>query len=538
MELTRKTFHEQVYFYTLILLAASLPLSIFTTSMFQIVLAGNWLVEGRFLEKWNKAKQNRALQVILLFSLIHLLGLLWSQDLAYGLKDLKIKLPLFALPLIFATSVPLAKRQVHYILLFFTLGVFAASIASVMKLVGWIPGEVEGFRDLSLFMSHIRFSLMIVVALLIVVYFLFVLSNTISKVERLVYLVGLIWFPVFLVVLKSLSGIIIGFFLAFFILIRMVFEIRDQSIRFMVFVPVVMIPLFSIIYLGHSINKFYNIDEIIPSELDSHTMEGHRYKNYPKLREVENGHHIWLYICDVELEREWNKVSDIAYQGGQTTNGNSIRGALIRFLTSKGYRKDAVGVKNLTSVEIKAIEHGTANYIYMQRFRLYPRIYEVIWEIDRYRMGFSPNEKSVVQRYLYLDAGWKIARENLLFGVGNGDVVDVFEEHYNSTDSPLSQEWRRRAHNQFLTFLISFGIPGLLICIFSLVAPLFLAGRQRSFLAVGFMILFLLSMINEDTLETSCGAAFVSFFYSLFLFGPDFPWLRRNLWKRNGQSSE
>ena len=49
----------------------------------------------------------------------------------------------------------------------------------------------------------------------------------------------------------------------------------------------------------------------------------------------------------------------------------------------------------------------------MQRFRLYPRIYEVIWEIDRYRMGYDPNEKSVVQRYLYLDAGWKIARETL-----------------------------------------------------------------------------------------------------------------------------
>ena len=118
MELTRKTFHEQVYFYTLILLAASIPLSIFTTSMFQIVLAGNWLLEGRFAEKWKKAKQNRALQVLMLLFLLHLLGLLWSQDLAYGMKDLKIKLPLFALPLILATSVPLVKRQVHFILLF------------------------------------------------------------------------------------------------------------------------------------------------------------------------------------------------------------------------------------------------------------------------------------------------------------------------------------------------------------------------------------------------------------------------------------
>jgi len=533
MQLTRQQIHEQVYFYTLIFIAASLPLSIFSTSMFQIVLLLNWLLEGRFREKWHKAYGNRALMIVLLLYLLHVVGLLWSEDLSYGLKDMKIKLPLLILPVILATSRPLERRHVHRILLFFSLSVFTASLASVMKLVGWLPGELEGYRDLSIFMSHIRFSLMIVLTILIVVYFLFVLRNSISRAERIFYLLGLFWFPVFLVLLKSLSGIVIAGFLAFFILVRMVFEIRDQTIRFMVSVPVIMIPLFAIIYLGHSINKFYNFDELNLKEVDKYTIEGNSYNNYTELREVENGHYIWLYICDVELEREWNSVSEIDYMGN-TTNGNSIRGTLIRFLTSKGYRKDAVGVKKLTPGEIGAIEHGIANHIYMQRFRLYPRIYEVIWEFDRYTMGFDPNEKSVVQRFLYLDAGWKIARNHLLYGVGNGDVEAEFRSYYESIDSPLREKWRRRAHNQFLTFLISFGIPGLIISIFALTAPVFLAGRGRSFLAVGFMILFLLSMVNEDTLETAFGAAFVAFFYSLFVFGPDFPWLHRKLFKRNG----
>jgi len=532
MQLTRQQIHEQVYFYTLICIAASLPLSIFSTSMFQIVLVLNWLIEGRFRKKWNKAAGNPALMVVLLLSLLHVVGLLWSEDLAYGLKDMRIKLPLLILPVILATSTPLERRHVHRILLFFSLSVFVASLASVMKLVGWLPGEIEGYRDLSVFMSHIRFSLMIVLTILIVVYFLFVLRNSITRAERIFYLLGLFWFPIFLILLKSLSGIVIACFLCFFILVRIVFEIRDRTVRFMVFVPVIMIPLFAVIYLEHSINKFYNFDELNPGEVDKFTVEGNPYKNHIQLREVENGHYIWLYICDVELEREWNKVSDIDYKG-HTSNGNVIRATLIRFLTSKGYRKDAVGFKKLTPDEIAAIEHGTANYIYMQRFLLYPRIYEVIWEIDRYKMGYDPNEKSVVQRFLYLDAGWKIARENLLFGVGNGDVKIAFRNYYESTDSPLYEKWRRRAHNQFLTFLISFGILGLIISIFSLVAPFFLADRGRSFLAVGFMILFLLSMLNEDTLETACGAAFVAFFYSLFVFGPDFPWLHRRIFRRN-----
>ena len=66
------------------------------------------------------------------------------------------------------------------------------------------------------------------------------------------------------------------------------------------------------------------------------------------------------------------------------------------------------------------------------------------------------------------------------------------------------------------------GSRGLVICLVALVAPLFLAKRQRSFMAVGFLILLLLSMLNEDTLETATGATFVAFFYALFIFGPDY----------------
>jgi hypothetical protein len=413
------------------------------------------------------------------------------------------------------------------------MAVFAGSMASVMKLAGLLPGEVEGYRDLSIFISHIRFSLMIVLALLMVVYYLFVQRNSLSHFERIYYLLCLIWFPIFLVLLKSLSGIVIAAFLAFFILGRAVLEIRDPVIRFMVVVPVIMIPLFSIIYLGHAVNKYYTTDQLDPGEIDEYTVEGNPYINKPDRQEVENGHYVWIHVCEEEMEREWNNVSEVDYHG-KTTSGYSISGTLIRFLTSKGLRKDAAGVRQLTPEEVGAIERGVANYIYMQRFRLYPRIYEVIWEIDRFRMGYDPNEKSVVQRYFYLDAGWKIARENLLYGVGNGDVKRAFQEYYESNHSPLTDKRRRRAHNQYLTFMITFGIPGLAICMLALVLPVILANRERSFLATGFMILLLISMLNEDTLETTTGATFTAFFYALLIFGPDYPWLRRKLFSRNG----
>jgi len=526
MKLTRKTIHEQVYFYTLILIAISLPFSVYTTSMFMILLAINWVVEGRYAEKWKAAAGNRALQVFLLLFAMHIVGLLWSEDLSYGIRDIKIKLPLLSFPIIIATSIPLLRQQLHRILLYFTLAVFVATMASLFKLLGFLPGEVQNFRDLSLFMSHIRFSLMIVMALLICVYVIFVLQNSISRIERMFYIAALLWFPGSLILIKSLSGLVIAGVLLFFILLRLVFEIRDQVIRYMVLVPVLMIPLFSIIYLSHAINKFYSFDPLQVEELDSHTAEGNAYVHIPGCKEVENGNYMWIYVCDEELEREWNRISELDYHG-RTSNGNNLRTTIIRFLSSKGLRKDAAGIKQLNEAEIRAIEVGTANYIYLKRFKLYPRVYEVIWEIDRYRKDQAPNEKSVVQRYLYLQAGWKIAQDHLLFGVGNGDVKMEFQEYYELVDSPLSQKWRKRAHNQFLTFLISFGIPGFLICCLALVLTPYLAGRYRSFLAMGFLLLVLISMLSEDTLETARGASFVAFFYALFIFGPDLPWLKR-----------
>jgi O-antigen ligase len=185
-------------------------------------------------------------------------------------------------------------------------------------------------------------------------------------------------------------------------------------------------------------------------------------------------------------------------------------------------------LRQLSENEIRAIEQGTANHIYLNRFRLYPRIYEVIWEFDRFERGYPPNEKSLVQRYLYLQAGWSIARDHLLYGVGNGDVLVEYRKYYDEHHSQLNARQRRGPHNQYLTELISFGLGGLVLFLAALVVPLFLANRQRSFLATGFLLLYMISMMGGSNLDGTTGVALFGFFYSLFLFGPDFPWRIKN----------
>ena len=115
--------------------------------------------------------------------------------------------------------------------------------------------------------------------------------------------------------------------------------------------------------------------------------------------------------------------------------------------------------------------------------------------------------------------------------MGNGDVLHEFKKYYESINSPLVEEQRRGGHNQYLTELIAFGLGGLLIFLVALVAPLFIARKQRSFLATGFLILLMISMLSGSTLDCAAGASFAGLFYSLFLFGPSFPWLRSDATK-------
>ena len=50
-----------------------------------------------------------------------------------------------------------------------------------------------------------------------------------------------------------------------------------------------------------------------------------------------------------------------------------------------------------------------------------------------------------------------------MFGVGTGDVQTELNKTYMETDSPLSKEWYKRPHNQYLTITVALGLFGLII---------------------------------------------------------------------------
>jgi len=213
------------------------------------------------------------------------------------------------------------------------------------------------------------------------------------------------------------------------------------------------------------------------------------------------------------LEAGWQKVSNHPIDGPDG-RGNILRFTLIRHLTALGMTKDSVGLALLLPIQIKEIERGIASPVLAQKKGMSRRLSEIFFEIDVLKNGGNPSGNSMTQRLLFHQAAWQIAKDNFLVGVGTGDLQKAFDSYYFETDSVLNEKSRLRAHQQYLTLVISFGVLGFVLLASLLwLAPL----RNHSFLhypAIAFIIIASISFLTEDTLETQAGVTFFSWFYA------------------------
>ncbi|MBL4752760.1 MAG: O-antigen ligase family protein [Flavobacteriales bacterium] len=91
---------------------------------------------------------------------------------------------------------------------------------------------------------------------------------------------------------------------------------------------------------------------------------------------------------------------------------------------------------------------------------------------------------------------------------------------YEEEDSLLVPAYRKHPHNQYLSIAIGFGIFGLALFLWGLLYPVYINRARLNYVLIVFLVITLLSMITEDTLETQAGVSFVVFFYSLLLLPP------------------
>lgn len=512
---------NNLYFIGLLLLVTGLPVSLFLTSISQFVLFAAFLFEGKIKEKIARFFQNKTALLFAGIWILHLIGLLWTKDMNEGIKDLRIKLPILIMPLIIAGSMPLSSKQFRWLLLTFVASVFCGSMISMSVLLGLIQRNIYDIRDIFIFnISHIRFALFTCLSIYILIWISFRQHKEIKIVLKILAVILISWFLTFLVIVESVSGLLIFSIAGLILLLYHAFSSEEIKFRIILTTIILLLPLTSFFILEKFVNNFY-INHPYPINITEKTILGNNYTFNLKDPLYENGYPVWVYVCDDELRTSWNITSTINYDSTDERK-QALKYTLVRFLSSKGLRKDAEGLSKLSAKEIRSIERGIANVNYQEISSIHARLLQIMWEFDLAIKGGNPNGHSVTQRFEFWKAALGIASSNVIIGVGTGDMPSAYNQQYKSMNSSLDAQHQLRAHNQFLAFMVAFGLVGFIYFSLAFFYPWFIYRRKIGFLFAAFFLISIISMQSEDTLETQAGATFVAFFFSLFLFGrPD-----------------
>ena len=138
-----KKYSYQLYFFGLILMAVALPLSKWLTGLSLFFIAGAWIVGGNFKEKIKLFFADRIALLWCSVFVMHLLGLLYTNDFHYASNDLRIKLILFILPFVMSSSKPLSTSFFKILMQLFIAAVVVSTFVSMAVLLGFIHHTVE-----------------------------------------------------------------------------------------------------------------------------------------------------------------------------------------------------------------------------------------------------------------------------------------------------------------------------------------------------------------------------------------------------------
>ena len=351
---------RKALFFCLALMAASLTLSPFLMGTSQFLIMGVWLFTGDPVKvKLQRFFPNKiALAIVALF-MLHLVGLLYTSDFHYALKDLRVKLPLLILPLVLSTVKPLDKKHFDLLMLIYVFSVFVATCISFGK---YLTNDYGDIREISRFISHIRFCLNIVLSIGIIGYYLFEKRVSKGKVvppfamktalNQFLMWFLLLWFVYQIYIFESLSGYLAFAGLIVATLLYVYFtKVRSTAWRVVGLAVVIAVPMVAGLLFYRTFDRLLKVEAVDFATLDKKTALGNDYWHDTVCFPVEDGHYIGLYFCRPEMREAWDLRSELDYDG-LTRNGENLEATLARYLTSKDLRKDASGVAALTDNDI------------------------------------------------------------------------------------------------------------------------------------------------------------------------------------------
>jgi len=148
---------DKIYQYLLILLAFLLPLTVAGGNIIMGLIVIIWLLSGNYNKKFNQIKSNKLAVASLIFFAVHVLGLLWTNNMAWGVHIIR-KMQDFFIFLPILLTITKKENIKHYISAFF----LAITITEVLSYLVWFE-IIPAFKNATIenptpFMSHISYN--------------------------------------------------------------------------------------------------------------------------------------------------------------------------------------------------------------------------------------------------------------------------------------------------------------------------------------------------------------------------------------------
>ncbi|MCZ8229699.1 O-antigen ligase family protein [Flavobacterium sp.] len=123
---------------------------------------------------------------------------------------------------------------------------------------------------------------------------------------------------------------------------------------------------------------------------------------------------------------------------------------------------------------------------------------------------------ALVTRVSIWKSAWELSLQHLPFGVGSSDGKPELVKYFKQTHQHFLAKYAFPTHNQFLDFLLKFGVLGPLVVLFYIGTIGYLGIDLKNALIFSFFFLFFTSNLTDDFLLRFDGITFSGFWFSIF----------------------
>ena len=236
---------DKTYQYLLTSLAFLMPLTVFGGNLIIVIICVLWLFSGNYKSKFNQIINNKLIKASILFYLIHVIGMLWSEDLSWGLHMLH---KMWYFLLLFQILYTIVRKD--YISSYISAFLLAILITEVCSYLVWFE-IIEPFKNATVenptpFMNHISYNPILAFAIYLVLHEIFFNKKITNFVFSLYS-----FFAISMIVNMFITGGRAGQVAFFAMLVVLIIQILDkQRIKSLITIFIVIPGIFFTAYQG------------------------------------------------------------------------------------------------------------------------------------------------------------------------------------------------------------------------------------------------------------------------------------------------